>query len=244
MGALAESAGPGLQSTVQHIPGATMLAPMRRGHAPCTMRGTAVMADPLTFWFEFASTYSYPAAMRVGALAAAAGVELRWQPFLLGPIFRSHGWETSPFNLIPAKGRYMWRDLERVCATLDLPLCRPDPFPQSSLLAARVALVALARGIGEDFIRAVYTAEFAWGRQIADEAVLAATLAQLGEVPEPILAQARSEPIKAALREATAQAQSIGIFGAPSFVTADGELFWGNDRLEAAIAWAQIQGRS
>ena len=202
------------------------------------------MAGPLAFWFEFGSSYSYPAAMRIGALAQQAGVELRWRPFLLGPIFRSQGWETSPFNLIPAKGRYMWRDLERVCTTLALPLRRPDPFPQPSLLAARLALVALARGFGEAFIRAVYTVEFAAGRQIGDEAVMADTLARLGVAPEPMLAQARSEPIKAELREATAQAQALGIFGAPSFVTADGELFWGNDRLEAAIAWARAQGQS
>ncbi len=72
----------------------------------------------LDFWFDFASTYSYPAAMRIGPLAAAAGVSLRWRPFLLGPIFKDQGWETSPFNLYPAKGRYMWRDLERICAVL------------------------------------------------------------------------------------------------------------------------------
>jgi 2-hydroxychromene-2-carboxylate isomerase len=209
----------------------------------CPMHGIAVMAGALTFWFEFASTYSYPAAMRAGALAAEAGVTLRFQPFLLGPIFRSQGWETSPFNLIPAKGRYMWRDLDRTCAALDLPLRRPDPFPQPSLLAARVALVALARGFGEDFIRAVFTAEFARGRQIGDEAVIAETLEQLGAAPEPILAEACSEPVKAGLREATGKAQALGIFGAPSFVTADGELFWGNDRLEAAISWA-AQARS
>ena len=71
---------------------------------------------PLQFWFEFASTYSYPAASRVGALAAAAGAALEWRPFLLGPIFRDQGWNDSPFNVYPVKGRYMWRDLERLCA--------------------------------------------------------------------------------------------------------------------------------
>jgi 2-hydroxychromene-2-carboxylate isomerase len=34
----------------------------------------------------------------------------------------------------------------------------------------------------------------------------------------------------------------LGIFGAPTFVTPDGELFWGNDRLENAIAWAKRTG--
>ena len=92
------------------------------------------------FWYEFASTYSYPAALRVAALADERGVSLVWRPFLLGPIFFAQGWRDSPFNVYPAKGRYMWRDLERTCGAMGVPLKRPDPFPQPSLLAARVAL--------------------------------------------------------------------------------------------------------
>src|ERR1700678_2166990 len=102
------------------------------------------MAKPtLDFWFEFASTYSYPAAMRIAAAAGAAGVAVNYRPFLLGPIFKAQGWNTSPFHLFPNRGRYMWRDVERVCAGLGLPFCRPEPFPQSSLLASRVELVGL-----------------------------------------------------------------------------------------------------
>ena len=67
----------------------------------------------LEFWYEFASTYSYLAAMRIEPLAEAAGIDLRWRPFLLGPIFATQGWNSSPFNLYPAKGRHMWRYLER-----------------------------------------------------------------------------------------------------------------------------------
>ena len=81
----------------------------------------------LDFWFEFASTYSYPAAMRIAPLAREAGVDVRFRPFLLGPIFKAQGWDTSPFNLFAAKGRYMWRDLERICAELGLPFRRPEP---------------------------------------------------------------------------------------------------------------------
>jgi len=68
---------------------------------------------PLQFWFEFASTYSYVGASRIEAMARARGVPFEWRPFLLGPIFRHQGWNDSPFNLNPARGRYMWRDLER-----------------------------------------------------------------------------------------------------------------------------------
>ena len=78
----------------------------------------------LDFWFEFASIYSYPAAMRIGTLAGAAGLQVHFRPFLLGPIFKAQGWNTSPFNLFPAKGRHMWRDVERICAALKLPFRR------------------------------------------------------------------------------------------------------------------------
>ena len=192
----------------------------------------------LDFYFDFASTYSYPAAMRIGPLAQAAGVTVRWRPFLLGPVFKAQGWDTSPFNLYPAKGRYMWRDLERVCAQLDLPFCRLDPFPQPSLLAARVAHAGFDDGWGEAFCRAVFAAEFGEGRQIGQEAVLADLLHGLGIAPAPALARARSEENKARLRDATAAAERAGVFGAPSFVAPDDELFWGHDRLSDALAWA------
>jgi 2-hydroxychromene-2-carboxylate isomerase len=199
------------------------------------------MSAPLDFWFDFASTYSYPAAVRIGALAAHAGVRVRFRPFLLGPIFKAQGWTTSPFNLYPAKGRHMWRDLERLCADLDIPFRRPDPFPQNSLLAARVALAALDHSWGEAFCVALFRAQFGDSRRIDDAGAIGEVLAGLQIDPQPVLAAARSEANKARLRAQTEEAQQRGLFGAPSFTTADGELFWGNDRLEAALRWARRQ---
>jgi 2-hydroxychromene-2-carboxylate isomerase len=213
-----------------------------------------MMPSVLDFWFEFASTYSYPAAMRIAPLAREAGVTVRFRPFLLGPVFQAQGWSTSPFNLYVAKGSNMWRDLERLCADLKLSFRRPEPFPQNSLLAARVALVGLGtasgeqssgeqswdgQSWGEQFCRAVFLAEFCGGVQIDDVAVLSDILARLNVKPEPVLDAARTDTNKARLRAQTEEAQRLGIFGAPSFVTADGELFWGNDRLERALAWAK-----
>jgi 2-hydroxychromene-2-carboxylate isomerase len=198
----------------------------------------------LDFWFEFSSTYSYPATMRLGALAAQARVVVRLRPFLLGPIFQAQGWNTSPFNLYPAKGRHMWRDLERICAELKLPFRRPDLFPQSGLLAARVALAGLQQAAGsavwvEDFCRAVYRAQFAEGRRIDQPQAILAILSVLKVDAEQIMAAARSTDIKDKLRAQTAEAQRLEIFGSPTFITSDGEMFWGNDRLESAIAWAK-----
>ncbi|MBI4367152.1 MAG: 2-hydroxychromene-2-carboxylate isomerase [Deltaproteobacteria bacterium] len=193
----------------------------------------------LDFWFEFASTYSYPAAMRIGALAQARGVTVRWRPFLLGPIFKELGWATSPFNLYPAKGRYMWRDLERICAALELPFAPPEPFPQNTVLAARVALIALEHDWGEDYCLAVYRAEFGQAGNIGEPAAITAIIERLGQNAGAVLAQAQSDENKLRLRSQTEEAQRIGLFGAPSFVTADGEVFWGNDRLEAALDWVR-----
>ena len=77
--------------------------------------GTDPNAAGLVFWFDFASSYSYLSAMRIEAAARKADVAIVWRPFLLGPIFNAQGWATSPFNIYPAKGAYMWRDLARRC---------------------------------------------------------------------------------------------------------------------------------
>jgi 2-hydroxychromene-2-carboxylate isomerase len=193
------------------------------------------------FWYEFASTYSYPAALRVTALAEQRDVSLIWRPFLLGPIFAAQGWHDSPFNIYPAKGRYMWRDLERTCAAIGLPLNRPDPFPQSSLLAARVAL-ALERDERSDFSRRVFVAEFGEGLQIGDRATLGTILDACGVDPAATFERAEGDANKARLKAECARAVEIGIIGAPCLVSADGEVFWGNDRLEQGLDWAACAG--
>jgi 2-hydroxychromene-2-carboxylate isomerase len=196
--------------------------------------------DPRTvdFWFEFASTYSYPAASRVEAAANAAGVTLRWRPFLLGPIFREQGWNDSPFNIYPAKGRYMWRDLARICAELQLPWRQPSRFPRNGLVAARVACAVQDEPWCGDFVRAVYRANFADDREIGEPSVVAAVLTELGHPAEATLARAGESAVKERLRAQTEEAVRLGIFGAPTLVVG-AELFWGNDRIEAALGWAR-----
>jgi 2-hydroxychromene-2-carboxylate isomerase len=189
------------------------------------------------FWYEFASTYSYPAALRVSPLAEERGVRLAWRPFFLGPIFAAQGWRDSPFNIYPAKGRYMWRDVERTCEAMGVPFMRPDPFPQASLLAARVAL-ALDGDERESFSREVFVAEFGRGAQIGDRATLAALLDACGADSAMVLERAESDANKARLKAKCARAIEIGVIGAPCLVTEDGEVFWGNDRLEQGLDWA------
>jgi 2-hydroxychromene-2-carboxylate isomerase len=194
------------------------------------------------FWYEFASTYSWPAAMRVEAAAAEAGVDLVWRPFLLGPIFGAQGWNDSPFNIYPAKGKYMWRDMARLCEAQGLALKTPVRFPQNGLKAARLALLGQDEAWGPAFTRGVYLANFAEQKDISDEGVLADILAGLGLDAAVLIARSNEADNKERLKAQTDEAIAKGIFGAPSFVVSDSggdELFWGNDRLEAALQWAK-----
>ena len=191
----------------------------------------------IEFWFEFASTYSYPAAMRIEALAASRGIRIAWRPFLLGPIFNQQGWNNSPFNVYPVKGQYMWRDMERICARLNLSLRRPSVFPRNGLLAARVACANSEAAWLPDFVRAIYQANFAEDAEISNPEVVSRCLSALGQDAAAILEAAQTPAAKEQLKSNTSEAMDRGIFGAPSFIVGR-ELFWGNDRLEEALEWA------
>jgi 2-hydroxychromene-2-carboxylate isomerase len=199
----------------------------------------AVNTAHVEFWFEFGSTYSYLSAARIEGAAEAVGVPILWEPFLLGPIFAEQGWDDSPFNLYPAKGRYMWRDMERLCTKYCIPFTRPSRFPRNGLLAARIACFAKATSEPwlPEFARAIFRGNFAEDREIGDAAEIRSILDSLGQLGAELIEQAQVPKNKLRLREQTRQARELGIFGAPSFVV-EGELFWGNDRLEGALAWA------
>lgn len=189
----------------------------------------------IDFWYEFASTYSYLSVMRAPALAAAAGVTLHHKPFLLGPIFAAQGWNDSPFKLFPVKGRYMWRDMERLCEELELPLKKPSTFPRNGLLAARVAV---ALGDQGPFTQAVYHANFGEDRATETPEVIAEILSDLGHDAPAVLAAASAPENKDRLRAQTEQAIEAGVFGAPTFIVR-GDVFWGHDRLPQALCAAR-----
>jgi 2-hydroxychromene-2-carboxylate isomerase len=188
----------------------------------------------IEFWYEFASTYSYLSAMRIEALAKEKDVEVVWKPFLLGPIFNSQGWNDSPFNIYPAKGDYMWRDMTRQCKAYGLPFKQPEIFPAHSVTAARLAWLGSKDTWCPDFSRKVYSAQFADGKDISDDQVLGDILKTLGLPADDLLARARDPETKSGLRSQTDEAMEKGLFGAPSFMVS-GELYWGDDRLDAAL---------
>lgn len=193
----------------------------------------------LEFWFDFASPYSYLSVMRIEAAAAASGVALRWKPFLLGPVFKALGWPAAPFVVQKEKGEYVWKDLARRAAKYGLPLHRPAEFPRLFLLPPRVALAGEGQPWVPEFCRRLMQLNFSRGDEvdINSPLVVAAELARLGQPAEALIAEANGAPIKARLKAQTETARARGMFGAPTFFVGE-EMFWGDDRLEDALAYA------
>ena len=191
----------------------------------------------LEFWFDFGSNYSHIAALRIGPLARAAGVRVVWKPFLLGPIFKSFGWASSPFVVQEKKGAYAWRDMERECARYGVPWKRPSTFPRGSVLGHRVAVAAGGQPWLEEFCQAMYLRNFALDMDIEGVEAVSEVLASIGQLSADWIERAMGDEVKLRLRQQTDEAKGRGVFGAPTFFAGD-EMFWGNDRLEQALEWA------
>ncbi len=193
----------------------------------------------MEFWFDFGSNYSYLSVMRISALARAAGVEVEWRPFLLGPVFKTLGMHNSPFVEQKLKGAYVWQDMVRECRKYGLPWQQPTDFPRLSLLPVRVALLGEGQPWMVPFCERIMLRNFASDQDIGSEASVAEVLDALHLDAAAIIAAAQSDTNKLRLRERNEQAQQRGIFGAPTFFVGH-EMFWGNDRLDDAIAAAAL----
>ena len=131
----------------------------------------------------------------------------------------------------------MWKDIERQCRKYGLPWTRPTTFPRFALLALRVAVLGAREPWIGAFCQRIMLMNFSEDRDIATREAVAEALAQAGVQAEQIIAEAQTDQNKQRLREQTEAAQARGIFGAPTFFVR-GEMFWGNDRLEDALACA------
>ncbi|MDB5935321.1 MAG: disulfide bond formation protein DsbA [Massilia sp.] len=191
----------------------------------------------LEFWYEFGSNYSYLSVMRIEALAREYGVAIAWKPFLLGPIFKSFGWNNSPFVLQKEKGAYVWKDLARQCAKYGLPLNRPTTFPRGALLAMRVALLGADQPWIGDYSKRMMQLNFVLDQDFNTPEAIGKVLAELGLPAASLLAEAQSDANKERLRAQTEAARNKGVFGAPTFFVGD-EMFWGDDRLLDALQFA------
>lgn len=188
------------------------------------------------FWFDFASPYSFLASQRLEPAAAKAGVPLTYRPFMLGIVLRECGWDGAPVANNPAKARYMWRDIARIAQQRGHGFKAPSVFPRNPTLADRVAQVAADEGWAGQFVPKTFAAAFIDDREIGEPAVIAELIASCGQDAEAVLARAQGEDNRQRLRAGTQEALARGMFGAPNFTIGD-ELFWGDDRLEAALEW-------
>jgi 2-hydroxychromene-2-carboxylate isomerase len=193
----------------------------------------------LQFWFEIGSTYSYLTVARIGRTAEAAGVDVEWRPFLLAPILQKAGMAQGPFLPYPIKTAYMWRDIERRAQEHGVPYLQPLKYPPDEVLGtARLALLGMHEGWGRVFVEQVFRLHWTRRIQIGTPENIAGALTAAGQEPQAAIERSRAPGLKEALRAQTELAESKGIFGSPTFIVGD-ELFWGDDRLEQAIAWAK-----
>ncbi|NRP70656.1 2-hydroxychromene-2-carboxylate isomerase [Ensifer psoraleae] len=193
------------------------------------------MTVPIDFWFSIGSPYTFLAVMRLPEVAEKAGVDVRWRPFDARAVQLDAN--DVPFADKPLKAAYMWRDIERRAAKFGLPLRLPIPYPLPELEQAnRIAVLAADEGWCPAYAIATYRRWFVDRDPAGSEPNLSSSIREVGQDPARVLKQANSGAVADALDAATREAKEIGIFGSPSFV-ADGELFWGHDRLEDAIEW-------
>ena len=181
------------------------------------------------YFFDYVSPFAYLADTQLPGLAQRTGAEIVHRPFFLGGVMQAT--KNSPPITVPSKGRYMFVEIQRWAKRYGVP-ANPNPhFPVNTLTAMRVAVAALGDPRFGDLHRALFRAVWVDGKNLADEAVLEATVAAAGLDAAALLARAKEQAAKDALRRNTEEAVERGAFGAPTFFVGD-EMFWGNDRLD------------
>ena len=189
----------------------------------------------IEFFTFIGSTYSYLSVSRADALARREGVELVWRPFSVRTLMREQG--NIPFATKPLKMAYMWRDLERRAARHGVPFAGIPPYPvDAAELANHVATLAAGEGWCREFVQAAYRRWFIDHQDPGALDSLRGVLASLGRDADDCIARASSDANRQAYLDTTDRARTLGIFGSPTFVVGR-EIFWGDDRLEDALAW-------
>ena len=189
------------------------------------------MSKTVEFFFDLGSPATYLAYTQLPNICAQTGSQLVYKPMLLGGVFKATG-NASP-AMIPAKGRYMFKDLDRYAQRYDVPLKFNPHFPINTLMLMRAVTGMQVRHPErfQAFIDCLFSALWVEGRNLDDPATVAAVLTENGFEPNAVLALTADERIKNVLKENTEQAVQRGVFGAPSMFVGD-ELFFGQDRLD------------
>jgi 2-hydroxychromene-2-carboxylate isomerase len=197
--------------------------------------------QPILFYFDFSSPYSYLASERIDALAERHGRKVLWRPVLLGAIFKHLG--TVPLVRQPGQHDYSLRDIARSARFLDVPFRMPMRFPVATQAVARAYywLHDQDCGVARRFAHAVFRTYFAEGHDISESPAVLRIAGQLGIDPTPLSSAIEDPAVKERLRAETDAAMAAGMFGAP-WIIVDGESFWGADRLPQIERWLETGG--
>jgi len=192
----------------------------------------------IEFWFSIGSTYTYLSVIRLKEVEEKFGVKFSWQPFSVRKIMLEM--DNVPFPPTKqVKADYMWRDIERRAYSYGFEAKVPAPYPLKKFdFANSVAVLGVQEGWCADYVSATYRRWFVDGLEPGSEPNVSESLREIGLKPGNVLKLAADDKIQKAYLKQTEQAQSKNIFGSPSFIV-DDELFWGDDRLEDAVNWAQ-----
>jgi 2-hydroxychromene-2-carboxylate isomerase len=201
------------------------------------MSEVELMKPKLAFFFFYGSIHSYLTVMRIGALAAAANVDVEWWPFNLREILIEQN--NTSFAKNQVRLNYNWRDIERRAKRLGVVYSGRAPYPvDPDLLALRVGAVAAAEGWCRDYTEATFRAWFQDKRASGLLENVATILRALGKPVDDVIAQARAPRTDELIKAATDAARALAVFGSPTFAVGQ-EIFWGDDRLEDAVAYAK-----
>ncbi len=186
----------------------------------------------VTFYFDVGSPYAYLAAERLDALLPDP---VEWQPVLLGGLFKASG--RSSWALGEHRRRQAGiAEIERRARDYGLaPMRWPEPWPTNYLVAMLATTFAFSAGRGREFTRQAFRNAFQQGWDLGVGERVLATGAQAGLDRDELAAATGDPAVKQALRSTTDAAHELGVTGVPTLAI-DGQLFWGDDRLEDAAA--------
>ena len=189
------------------------------------------MSGTLEFFYDYVSTYSYLANSQLGRIDA----EVKYRPMFLGGVLKATG-NRAPLT-VPIKFKYLNHDVARWVDRYEIPFNMNPNFPQNTVKALRLALVAMHKGRFDEVHQALFNAMWVDQQDLSDDAVLAQIAGNAGLSAKETLAEIATDAIKDELRANTDEAIDRGVFGAPTLFVGD-EMFFGNDRfdfIEAAL---------